>query len=966
MRLYKPTSIEASLAFREQTTSYVLRVPRKNCIEIAMDDQIIGVVQVPIANLKFRRDLAPRELDPQICQYLAPIIRHDARHYEPRNRIEGIVDREELALILADLRCTVEQLNCTLHNGRFPLLLNRTIQYIHGQHRIEAAKLVLVQMWTVELRLYEDLSHANLYHVGSVRDQAEQFMHQTAYRDGDIYLRIQDSRDEQDATGGKKWTKRLTKGKTRALRSIYQRDNLSCQLQALRPFTGLWPGKVFGNWAHFLALHIEPEICSYFERMCQVYRRLTCGDPSCLDAETVKYIEGRAPSASDFDSDLLVRAYDSGQIFQKVTSPDQRSAIRVELLTVDLVLPSFRTFNENMKYFSTAARIIRNLILDPEEEERKEERSSTGRQGTRADKPVPTLAEALRSCWSPPQVPVVEISQGEFQPLTVPLTFELAYQQLFLMAQRYFPYLNHRYGPRRQEGQGITPVIKPGTKILFYRSAKFVGFSNRQIEEGAVQELDVSVPICEDVPIHATSLKQKSHRWGRPHVLTFRVIQQIAFLPQLVDCPERSLYPSVLFVFRDLFRAFLGSSTFTVDWSQRAISVYHEPWGVGNMPDRSQITRPLARIPEEPLPQHEDVDMDAPSPNYEEPCPIQRDVTMQDAAVEEQTLTRDLPMESGYDKSHEMARGHRVNSTGYRTTTGATIRPPSSNLFFPPATELPQSPATPAPSSLHFVDRTLVSMLSTPALSRPATSWTNPSTAVPTPDRALSQLAMLERVPSNSSSAFTRNPYWSSILGGSESSSSYPSRIPSARNSGQRPSPTLHIADQFQPLNPYLDSPGQWDDVRLTPFEHRSSTPFPTLPYGEKASVISPASTCFSIPRPMSGPSTASLSNQSVRSFSVTGSSRSTLPWPSVTNSQPSLAGGLNRSQVSTMYDHSSRNSQHQGGTTLSTPYSASAMSLVQRKSFGGDKHGSNQLRRSGKESQTLGTQGWDYSDDEY
>ncbi|KAI1839453.1 hypothetical protein JX266_014336, partial [Neoarthrinium moseri] len=537
-----------------------------------MDDQLVGVVQVPVSCLVFRQDLASRDLDRRICQYLAPILCHDLRHEEPQHRIEGIIDGRTLSLILAELGCTLEQLNCTLHNRAFPLLSRIAIQYVHGRHRLETAKAVLggSTVWTVELRLYQDLSHAHLSRLPSLKARAERFAHESPFRDGNIYLHLEQSRAENDRFQLAKWSHRLTSGKNRTVERLGEHGRLNQCFQRLRSMAGLWPGKVLGNYKHILALHIQPELCRFSERMYDFYMHLTGEDPACLDVDTVRCLEARAPSASEYDLDLITRAFDTGQLFKALTSPERRLETRRRLLAVGILIPSFRTLHENLKYLSTAARIVRDLILRP---------PGGGRGGARARRDAAgassaSLADELSACWTEPRDALVEISESVFQPLVGPLPFQLAYQMLILAALRNFPYLNHLDGPRVQCGEKIVPTEQSGARTLFYRRARLLGFSNQRIEEGSALETDPFMPICEDVPPSSVFLADKKSRWGRPHVQTFRVIQQIAFLPQMEHVPQRSLHPSVAFVFRDFFQSFMGSATLAVDWQRESVSLY--------------------------------------------------------------------------------------------------------------------------------------------------------------------------------------------------------------------------------------------------------------------------------------------------------------------------------------------------------------------------------------------------------
>ncbi|KAK7927869.1 hypothetical protein PG985_004867 [Apiospora marii] len=544
-----------------------------------MDGRLVGIIQVPIAHLRFRHDLAPRELDPRTSERLASRIRLEPRPFDPENRVGGVVDEYTLSLVLADLRMSREQLQHTVCSEQYPCLPSRWIEYVHGQHRIEAARAELGDgfLWVVELRWFRELSFAYLSVLHDVKSRAERFSHETPYSDGECYLNIAQNQDRSDSEEVLKWAQRLTYRKNLAYGNIQGRDDMNRLFDALRAIRGLWPGKRLGSYAHYFALHCDEQMYHYFESMHQVWLlRIAHGDPDLLrhvDPGTVRFLEGLAPGANERDRALTEAAFDKGQIFGEVADPELRSAIRRDLLQVSVIIPSFRTFHEHMKYFSIAAKIIRTLLLRDDPGAAHGGRARSGR--SKAD-PEPSLVEALWGCWSEPENAVVEVGEGEFQPVVGPFTFHQAVQSLLLVPLRQFPYLSTKDAPRVDGGDEVVPAIRPGSLSLLYKRAQLFGFRNKRIDEGAARLADESTPICEDVPCEGVSVVAKNRRWGRPHTRTLRAIQQVGFLPQLADPPGWACEPSVLLVFRSFFQAFLGPCTVSLDRQKPTVSLnYH-------------------------------------------------------------------------------------------------------------------------------------------------------------------------------------------------------------------------------------------------------------------------------------------------------------------------------------------------------------------------------------------------------
>ncbi|KAI7785351.1 hypothetical protein LA080_007184 [Diaporthe eres] len=168
----------------------------------------------------------------------------------------------------------------------------------------------------------------------------------------------------------------------------------------------------------------------FLQHVHDAWTWMTLGEPwvqEAADEDTVRELELRAPHFSE---------------------PMTRQRIQEAILQMpQLLIPSIRTFQENMKWLTVGVQILKDTVID-----------KAGKKQVR---------KAMRDCWKPPQRCLVEAGRGDFVEIPAPPAFELAYRQVLIAALREFPRLSRVFEPRREKGRRrsagrISPAEAPG------------------------------------------------------------------------------------------------------------------------------------------------------------------------------------------------------------------------------------------------------------------------------------------------------------------------------------------------------------------------------------------------------------------------------------------------------------------------------------------------------------------------
>ncbi|KAI0968790.1 hypothetical protein F4678DRAFT_463981 [Xylaria arbuscula] len=129
---------------------------------------------------------------------------------------------------------------------------------------------------------------------------------------------------------------------------------------------GLWEGLELGKLHKHLALRCNEEIIRYLERVGATWDLITGRDAeiqACGDIGTARGLQSLAPAISWADRKVIGMFLVNRQIFGGVRDPQKRTGIQDRLLQVDGLVPTIKTFHENMKLFSIAVKILRAYLL---------------------------------------------------------------------------------------------------------------------------------------------------------------------------------------------------------------------------------------------------------------------------------------------------------------------------------------------------------------------------------------------------------------------------------------------------------------------------------------------------------------------------------------------------------------------------------------------------------------------------
>ena len=188
----------------------------------------------------------------------------------------------------------------------------------------------------------------------------------------------------------------------------------------------------------------------------------------CTDDDTVEAVQLRAPAASKTDRDYLCDLMDRMLIFPMVCGRSARDQLKARLLQTQRLIPSLHTFLEDLKYLKPCARIVKRLVPKLREK---------------------TLRENLlfHFCGSdPPGKATIQSTDFSFFTIDASTRFksELSYQQLWLYAFRYFPFME-QCPPRKDKGVKRPTINEPHAHLWFKFAelARRLGFRSQEIEQ---------------------------------------------------------------------------------------------------------------------------------------------------------------------------------------------------------------------------------------------------------------------------------------------------------------------------------------------------------------------------------------------------------------------------------------------------------------------------------------------------
>ncbi|RDL41164.1 uncharacterized protein BP5553_01143 [Venustampulla echinocandica] len=422
--------------------------------------RFIGICRVDISSLKFV--YGSRDVDRRIVENLKRIFKKTKCKKDKRdteNHLLVLVSTPELNRALKTSRLTLKSLKVPQNDGPLPVLKvsgDQKLLCLQGKHRVRAADEFFLdpkdKWWTIRLFSADLKEEADITLVDTWRDQ---FYHQAAFSDGEIYRKVRFYKTLGQDTEVDTWTIRLSDCKQVGLRQLLKRESFAKGFDSLLHFPGLWAGLELGNIQKHLALRCDEEVTRYLSHILTVWSDITMGIEEveqAVDIQTVESLQLRCPRVCTADKNFVIQAMSSGLLFPKILNGEIRRDIQDRILDTGCFVPSIKSMHENLKYLAEGAKILRQLVL--------------------GDDIGWTIKRSLEEVWAGHNNGVIEVAAGNFN---------LAYKQLWMSALRNFADLGGR-SPRKEENQKpYKASSNPRVHYEFAQEALQLGFGTNSI-----------------------------------------------------------------------------------------------------------------------------------------------------------------------------------------------------------------------------------------------------------------------------------------------------------------------------------------------------------------------------------------------------------------------------------------------------------------------------------------------------
>ncbi|KAF8846440.1 hypothetical protein BDZ45DRAFT_699992 [Acephala macrosclerotiorum] len=361
--------------------------------------------------------------------------------------------------------------------------------------------------------------------------------------DGEIYWNIRYYQKQNNNELAQYFMLRLSPWKQRHLKQMFRHNYFIKAFDELLCYPGLWSGFELGNIRRHLALRCHEELLSYLKHVYITWEEITQHDPlvcRAVDIYTVQNLQMRAPLASSIDRDYIIQGFDNWLIFSQITNVTLREKIKQTILQLPVLIPTIKSFHENVKYLEIAAKIIKKQLF--------------------ANRLPFTIYQALSSIWKSTGRAIVEVREGEFkfvQISTEDSIRDIAYVQVFLSAFRDFPELSYD-APRKEKGEEV-PRGMPNDTIIYQslKRVQLLGFHSAKIDQKINEFGRPSVLNLGRATTTWRGGESLKRRWGRPFEGSYKYFRERLFLGRAEQL-ELDVYPSIMFVQQDLLAAFFG------------------------------------------------------------------------------------------------------------------------------------------------------------------------------------------------------------------------------------------------------------------------------------------------------------------------------------------------------------------------------------------------------------------------
>lgn len=304
------------------------------------DEDIIGIIRVPLNAYTYQPGKG-RDKDPAIVKHLSDVFNKEGCNPDQwEHHIKGEVDAATYGRLLIALGLSEDKLRNAAQTGKYPRVrLRKRIVCLDGRQRIAAARGKFSKDFWWPVKLFRD-SHVS------------RFSHQTRYPDGEICWHMFRLALGRPDLGGD-WTSELTKSKRKILNLLLRREDgvlkygdFIAALCDVLEFPGTRRGFKLGNMHKYTPLRCLEFPVRYLRRMSRIYWRVA-GDASVvphMDSKTISCFQYRYTSNSS-DEDYIRLMMDTREAFRGVKSASVRRSIKQELLSLNVIFPSFETFH---------------------------------------------------------------------------------------------------------------------------------------------------------------------------------------------------------------------------------------------------------------------------------------------------------------------------------------------------------------------------------------------------------------------------------------------------------------------------------------------------------------------------------------------------------------------------------------------------------------------------------------------
>ncbi|KAF2181292.1 hypothetical protein K469DRAFT_590091, partial [Zopfia rhizophila CBS 207.26] len=324
-----------------------------------------GTICLPLETLRFTCSHPP---DPHhiVKNALKEEFKKGCFRLPPSNHIPAIITHDDLSYILRELGLSTEEL-LTRDLPPKPLLCSEyRLECLQGCHRVAAAEEVLEsseRWWTVDL--YSEDTGPELRTA-----LIEEYSTPIKYSDSHIYTMICICRREGGVRGfaaEERWWSLLSPNKKKDLERFLKYQKLAAQFNDIHIIPGFWFGNWIGNLHEILAMRCDERVLHYFNHIYSTWLRILGGNVELMrliDKATVDALELRAPSASRDDLIFLQRHFDDGVLFASITNANQRMQIWRNLTSIYGLIPTLRSFFEDVKFIRPIAKAMKRLLAD--------------------------------------------------------------------------------------------------------------------------------------------------------------------------------------------------------------------------------------------------------------------------------------------------------------------------------------------------------------------------------------------------------------------------------------------------------------------------------------------------------------------------------------------------------------------------------------------------------------------------